>query len=665
MNSKLFCSGQASKWGALALLAAFLWAAPAAVAGDAPAWMHAAANAPLPPHDEKTEAVLLYSEESVSVLAPDKIRTVERTVYKILRPEGRDYGKVRVFFGHGEKIIGFRGWCIPSQGKDYEVKERDTAELGADGENLISDLRSKEMVIPAADPGNVIGYEVESEENPTLLQETWHFQEAAPAHERRYRLSLPPGWEFKATFRNYPEVHPVQTGSSWEWTVTDVKGIRMEQEMPPYRGVVGHMTVSLVPPGGHDYRSIGNWKDMGDWYRDLSAGRRDASPAIKSKVAELTASAPTTLAKMQAIADYLQKNVRYVSIQLGIGGFQPHPASDIFTNKYGDCKDKVTLASSMFHEIGVESYYLVINTERGSVTGTTAAYNGFNHMILAVRLPDGMEDDSLRAIMHHPKLGRLLIYDPTSELTPFGSIGGYLQANYGLLVAPDGGELVEVPQYKAEWSGVRRSGEFKLLADGSLEGKVEEFRVGDRAARGRAFLRNINRDTDRLKPFESILSDSLSNYSFHKASLVNASDVHQPLGYFYTFSTLNYAKRAGDLLMVRPRILGHKGSALLERPEPRVFPIEFEGPQEDRDRFEIEIPAGYVVDELPAPTDLERSFASYHSKTEVQGNKLIYTRTLTFKELSVPASRAAELKAFYRAINGDERNTAVLKSASR
>jgi len=119
------------------------------------------------------------------------------------------------------------------------------------------------------------------------------------------------------------------------------------------------------------------------------------------------------------------------------------------------------------------------------------------------------------------------------------------------------------------------------------------------------------------------------------------------------------------MLLVRPRVLGQKGFGFLETKEPRKFPIEFEGPARDTDTFEIAIPNGYVVDDIPQPVDADCGFASYHSKTEVKGNVIDYKRTFEVKELSVPVSRADELKKFYRIIAGDERSTVVLKALSK
>src|SRR5215468_9759339 len=159
----------------LLLLAAGTVLAPvrSAFAGDAPQWMHAVVNAPLPAHNDKTDAVLLYSETAVSVQSADKIKTLERRVYKILRPGGRDYGEVGVYFNSHRRITALRGWCIPAQGKDYEVKDKDALEMSVpkvEGSELISDVKYKIITIPASDPGNVIGYEYEAEEQPLLLQ---------------------------------------------------------------------------------------------------------------------------------------------------------------------------------------------------------------------------------------------------------------------------------------------------------------------------------------------------------------------------------------------------------------------------------------------------------------------------------------------------------------
>src|SRR5215472_16983214 len=134
MNNRLCCypaepmpatrkTTPAGLWAGIVLCLLFLGYTPRAMA-DAPQWMHALVNAPIPAHDEKTDAVLLYSETNVSVISADKIKTVVREAYKILRPQGRDRGDVIVFLNSNRKVTGLHGWCIPAQGKDYDVKDK-------------------------------------------------------------------------------------------------------------------------------------------------------------------------------------------------------------------------------------------------------------------------------------------------------------------------------------------------------------------------------------------------------------------------------------------------------------------------------------------------------------------------------------------------------------
>jgi hypothetical protein len=594
-----------------------------------------------------------------------KIKKVERRVYKILRPDGRQYGTFHANFDTESKINGIHGWCIPSQGKDYEVKEKDaveTALLGVQNGELMSDLKSKILTIPAADPGNVVGYEIEQELRPYVMQDIWEFQRAeVPVREAHYSLQLPAGWEYKAVWLNHPEVQPTGGGGQWQWVVSDVKAIKPEGGMPPWEGVAGFMVVSLFGNASGRTNGFQDWQAMGKWESGLANGRREASPEIKKKTAEITADAPSTLAKMRALAQFMQKDVRYVAIQLGIGGWQPHPAPEIFLHKYGDCKDKATLLSTMLSEIGVQSYYVVINTERGAITPATPATRWFDHVILAIYLPDDLNDPSLHMIISHPKLGRLLIFDPTDEFTPFGHLRGELQENYALLVTPDGGELIRLPQLPGAMNGVVRTAKLTLASSGVLSGDFTEQRNGDYGTQQRASLKSVTKDADRVKFLETLISHSLSTFQLTKASFSNLNQVDQPFGYQYSLVAQNYAKTAGNLLLVRPRVLGTNVSDFLEKKEPRMYPVEFEGPAKNTDTIEIALPAGYEVDDLPPAVNADYSFASYHSKTEVNGNTLKYTRTFEVKELSVPLSKVEELKKLYRIIAGDERNTAVLK----
>lgn len=648
-----------------ALAACACMHAPAAwTAASAPEWIRAQINATVPEHDDETDAVVLYSETELTVLAPGKMKRLERRVYKILRKDGEGYGAVRWPFTPESKITSMRGWSIPAQGKDFEVKQRDiieTAFTNVEGGELISDLRHKFMMIPAAVPGNIIGFEIEQDLQPYEMTDEWDFQDIVPVREARYTVKLPPGWSYKAFWLNHAasaatEVAPNQ----WRWVVTDLKRIKREQRMPPWEGIASRMMLSLQPPDGKGGGFM-NWQEFGAWYFGLTNDRRDRSPQISQKAQELAASAPDPLSRIRALSIFAQRDIRYVAIQLGIGGWQPHRASDVMTHRYGDCKDKVTLLSSMLKEIGVESHYVLINTVRGSVGAGTPPNRGFNHAIIAIQLPAGIDIAQFPAAFRHKTLGPVLFFDPTNPLIPLGSLPGELQANFGLLVTSAGGELMPLPQGSSALNGLARTAKLTLDGNGTLTGDVVETWSGDRAAEQRWALRTAQQAEDQIKPIESMLTHSLSTFQVLKAAVVNQGVVEKPLTWNYSLEIPRYPRIAGDLMIIRPRVFGTLSSGLLETKEARENSIEFEAPARQTDVFEITLPAGFVPDSLPPAVNEDIGFISYRSSTTFKDDVLRYTRTLEVKELSVPLAKAQSLKEFYRVIAGDERNSAVLK----
>jgi hypothetical protein len=249
-----------------------------------------------------------------------------------------------------------------------------------------------------------------------------------------------------------------------------------------------------------------------------------------------------------------------------------------------------------------ESYYVSINTTRGAVTAqTTPQMYLFNHEILAIRLLEDLKDASLTAIYQDPKLGRILIFDPTDELTPLGQLRGELQANDGLLVTADGGELIELPLLDPSSSGILREAKLALSDNGTLSGEVVDVRVGDYATLQRYAHKVITKKEDQIKPIETLLAHSVGTYQITKASIGNLDVRDQPFQYNYTFVVPSYAKAAGELLLLRPRVLGEKSSDILEKKEARKYPVEFEGPRKDTDRIEIALPQGFEVENYRHP----------------------------------------------------------------
>ncbi|MBZ5537003.1 MAG: DUF3857 domain-containing protein [Acidobacteriia bacterium] len=662
MRKKLSCS-QYKPRNARSLVLCVLslaWIGAAGISrAAAPEWLRTAARESLPNYPKETVAVLLLSEQMTTVRENGEIETLYRRAYKILRPEARErYGTFAVDFDKDTRLSNMKAWCLPATGNEFEVKEKDAVETGF-SEELYNDTHHKVLTIPAAVPGNVIGYEYVQRKRPYVLQDEWWFQRTIPVRRARFWLKLPAGWEFDSFWANFKGPDLRSNGENqYVWELENIPAIEPEPGMPAWLALAGRLAVKYFPrdPSLRE-QNRASWESIGKWYAGLIASRRDATPEIKQKVSELITGKTNALDKMKVIASFLQRQIRYVAIEIGIGGYQPHTAGEVFTHHYGDCKDKVTLLSTMLHEIGIESYYVLVDTNRGIVLPEFPSAMSFNHVILAIRLPEAVTGEGLFASQNHPKIGRLLFFDPTDPYTPLGYLPSSLQKNYGLLIGPEGGELVGLPLLPPASNRLLRTAKLTLNLNGTVSGEVEEIRWGAPAADQRAlFLRTA--PAERAKVLEHLLGSSLAGFALTKATIVGLEEYDQNLVVRYEFVAQNYAKTAGTLLLIRPRVLGNKGSDVMEKQE-RKYPVEFAEATLHSDLFEFTLPPGFVVDELPAPLKTEFEFGKYSSKVEARGNTLRYERLYEIKD--VTKENFTQLKKFFQQIAADERSNAILR----
>ncbi len=647
------------------LLLAALAVSPPARSANAPDWLAAAAQQPVPTSLPKdVVAVVLYSEQQTTVKANGDIETRYRAAYKILRPEGKDYGTFYIYFSKITPITYLKAWSIPADGKVYEVKDHDSVETQMAGGEFYDDLKVKALVIPAADPGNVVGYEYVQKGRPYIFQDVWDFQERIPVLRALYTLQIPDGWKYTCHWSNHNEIQPQSSGSNqFTWQVNDVPAVTIEDDMPPWRAVAGRLDVKYFSPqNAPQVQQAGSWRDLGLWYSTLVASSRDSTPEISAEVATLTAQAKMPLDKIAAITSYMQRQIRYVAIEIGIGGFQPHPAADVFKNQYGDCKDKATLLSAMLKAAGIDSYYAVAQVYRGIVQPQFASALSFNHMILAIRLPAGVPTETLYSLVDDPKLGKLLFFDPTDQYTPLGYLPAYEQDNDVMLIAPDGGQLVHLPLLPPATNRLMRIGQFTLASTGSLTGQVKEVRWGGPAVDGRAQYLQVA-PKDREKIIDQFLGTFFNNFQLQQASVLNLTNFSENLILFYQLAAPTYAKQVGDLIILRPRVLGEKSSAILSGSD-RKYPVEFSEATLQTDEFDFTLPAGYTVDEMPAPVKVDCGYISYQSKTALDGNVLRYTRSYQVNKVVVPVEDLRTLRSALGAIAADERSSVILKRSS-
>ena len=643
-------------FGPAAVMIAVLSVSAFASGVSIPEWVRQATAQPLGTYPPETKAVILLDQTDYTVTAPGEYVEHSRWVAKILRPEGREEGDLAVHLRQTEKLNYIHAWTLDRSAHEYELKPNDFVEKGFPSFELYSDIRYLTARAPAADPGSTIAFEYEARRHSWINQINQFFQEPNPVRVVKVSLLLPRGWEFKDSWPQSSVLASSQDSAGrWEWTGHDLAGIQEEPMMPHRSSLLGRMAIAYFQPG--EIGNFGSWQTLGTWYSGLTAGRRDGTPEISQESRRLTAGMGDFDSKLQALAGFMQSRIRYVAIDIGIGGYQPHSAGDVFRYRYGDCKDKVTLLSSMLQAAGIRSDYVLIDTDRGFVNPAVPS-PWSNHAIIAIEIPDNVESTRYPSVITSKSGKRYLIFDPTDEYTPIGSLRAELQDSYALLVTDAGGELIHTPLLPPDWNTIKRTGHFVLTADGGLSGEVAEDRSGDSAMYERGRLHYADQ-RERTRDFEQWLGRSIQGFSVESIDIQQADQLQKDLLINYKFTALRYGESRGPLMLVRPRVLDDKSTHVEHKP--RHYAVELGRTTRQTDTYEIEIPKDYSVEDIPDPVKIDVGFASYQSKTEVEGSKLRYWREYVVRDLSVPAEKFGDWARLQGVIGADESAAVVLK----
>ncbi|HSY37027.1 MAG TPA: DUF3857 and transglutaminase domain-containing protein [Acidobacteriaceae bacterium] len=663
-------AGRGRAGGRLAMLlvgAAVFGGGVAARAGNpfgsqpVPDWVKTAAQQKLPEFHGNPKAVVLLDETTYTVDAKGQAVEHVRRVVKILRPQGRDYGYPWVWYDKDSKVLSLHVWSIDAAGHEYTLKDNEIVDLGqpgVGGDMLYSDDRAKAADPPGRDPGGIIAYEYEKRERPYLAETNWEFQDGLPRMQQSFTLALPAGYTYTTTWARHAKVNGIDLENhSYRWEMNDEPAIDLDQVpmAPEERSQAARMTVHYAGPGLMEPQD-GTWQGIGEWYEGLESGRVVSAPDIAAKAAALTAGKTDFYDKAEAIGEFVQQTIRYVEIKMGVGGYQPHAAEDIFRGRYGDCKDKATLLSAMLSSVGIHSAQVLVDTERG--VDPDAPSIVADHMIGAIEIPKGYESPKLHSVVTAKTGKRYLIFDPTWERTPFGQLEDKLQGSYGVLIEGNDSQVIELPVMDPALNTIRRSGKFELSADGSLKGSVTDLRFGDLAEyRRRVF--SSEGEKKQTEYMNRVIAQDFTGASMTGLKVENVDALNKDLTTTFDLQASHFGNFTGPLLMVRPRVLG--SYELDVDRKPRAVEINLEQTMQGTDEYDIELPQGYVVDELPDPVKIDVGFASYVSSTELHGRVLHYRRTYTVKQVTVPATKYEAVQQLAAAIASDEGSQAILK----
>ncbi len=629
-------------------------------ADKAPQWLTEIATRELPKYDSDVPAAVLFHEQLVTVSTEGTVTTSVRKAVKILARSGREEASGSVVYRTDTgKVQSLRGWTIYASGDGRSYGKKEIADVSLAENDIYNESRLKFISGSSdVDPGSVFGYESVKQDRSIFTQFSFAFQDDLPALTSRFTLKLPAGWTAKSVTHNHAEIEPLVQGSSYTWQLQHLPPIGDEPARPPISAIAPRVNVSYYPPPsvGNAGPTFEDWGQVSAWLASLNDPRSLPDDSIASKARSLVEGKSSELERISAIAKYAQE-INYVSIQIGVGrggGYQPHSAAEVFQKAYGDCKDKANLMRAMLKSVGVESYPVAIySSDRDYVRKDWASPHQFNHAILAVKVSSETEAP---AIADYENLGRLLFFDPTDTYTTPGSLPESLQSSLALVVRGEGGELVRAPAATAEENLLKREIKVTLEADGSITAQIREHSKGSSAATNRRHFESRAR-ADYRKFIERWVSRGVPGASIGDIAAGDRDD-----GDFFVdvnFTAARYGKRMGGrLLIFKPAVVSRRNFTHLRDIE-RKYAVRL-GANTYSEDVEIDLPAGFTVDEMSEPVDLTTDFGTYHAEWRVEDGKLYFQRQMQFSNATVPPEDYALVKDFFDQMIAAEQAPVVL-----
>ena len=622
-------------------------------ADDTPAWLKDSTAIQLPQYDAKVNTVVLLNEEHTTALESGRFSTTTRTAMKILARQGVDVVFSDEYDTRGGKVRDFRAWMISPSGKVKKYGKDEILDVAC-APNYVYDECRRRVVSGKrdAEAGAVFGYESIIEHQEFSNQVEFYFQDSSPVRLARFLVTVPPGWEVKASSFNGAPQEAAPAGGTYTWQMENLPELKREPASPGFLTLAPWVGVNLLPPGGR--RSVLTWGDAAKLLTELNTGQFEPSEAVAAKARSLVEGAATEFDKVRAIGRFTQQ-VKYAAIQINVskgGGYKPHSAAQTFEKFYGDCKDKANLTRAMLKAVGITAYPVTIYSgDRTHVNQEWPSLGAFNHAISAIRVGP---DTKAPAVLEDARLGRLLFFDPTDPYVPPGYLPDHEQASLALVATAEGGGLVRVPAGVPAAASHDRQVEATLGADGSLTGRFVDKRTGEELGAAVAvYRRNSKSDYDRY--IERWVGESVPG------ALTSGIQVADKDGEFLLeakFASARFAQRPQAQMMIfKAALLSHADLRLTEKT--RKYPIVVDT-DSLRETVRIQLPAGFKVDELPDAVRIDSAFGKYQATWAAEGGAIVFSHTFEMPVQTVPVAQYVEFKKFLDRVAGAGNSPVVL-----
>ncbi|HJS48182.1 MAG TPA: DUF3857 and transglutaminase domain-containing protein [Gemmatimonadales bacterium] len=598
------------------------------------------------PEDYPGEDALFILDDGIVRIEPDgrRIRTY-RQIIQVLHEDALESVRERSFsWSPGRetfrlnwiRIVGPDGRVI-SEGAAQSQESDVPAEFG---DPVYSDRRLLRVSLSGGAVGTMVDFSYTTEERaPEVAGDHygwWGVSTGFSVKRSRYIVDAPVGLALRLKEQNlrFARRTDVAAGRrAHTWATGDLRKVTAQSFAADSNDIF--QSVALAGPIG--------WDDVGRWYAGLARDRLALSPAAAAAAGRAVAAARTRRDTVLALHKWVTQDIRYVSIALGAGGYQPRSPEEVVTTGFGDCKDKATLFVAALRAWGIPAATVLLSSS-GGIDRSLPSVHQFDHAIAAVDLPGG------RAYA-----------DLTVALLPFGTLPMAEQGEFGLLVREDGrSEEVTFPRDPLEDNLDRTSLHGEIGTDGRFRGWLELAAAGPASWDLRNSMSTPYDSTDRATFAREVAAKVYPGARGDSLQLFDGKDLAAPVR-IRLFLDGGRALRRSGTAWILPHPFGSMagvGSLVdqLESEGERIFPIDVAGIHglgRSLKEFVVELPPGWQP-ELPADVVLEGSFGLYRTTYRFAGRRLEIRRDVVGRRGTLPPDRIDDLEAWLAGVAADD-----------
>lgn len=594
--------------------------------------------------------VVVRAEESTLNIKSIGQGTFTHTyVYTILNEAGEDFANFIVFYDKLSHIEYMRAEVYDANGKFVRrLKKRDIKDYSsADGFSLYTDNRVKHVKLTHNTYPYTIRCEYATTHDGLLFYQGWRPQTSRKMAVEKSSFNIISGVSqpFRAKEINLAKAKKTPlTNGAQTWSIANLPAFTPEA----YKKGTSFPQLLLAPNVFEIEGYTGNmktWESFGKFMTLLNTKRDKVTPETIQKLKKLTAPAKTLQEKIKIVYHYLQQNTRYVSIQLGIGGWQPFKAMTVDQKGYGDCKALSNYTYSLLKELGIPSYYTLVRAGKGEKNiQTDFPSSQFNHVILCVPTPKDT-----------------IWLECTSQRESFGYMGSFTGDRDVLLVTPEGGKIVHTPVYDQNVNTLRRKAMVKVSPDGNATAQVTtEYQAIQSEMITQLAAQKPDIQKKWLYENIDIASFEIDKYGFKvkKARLPIATETLQ-------LKIRKLASKSGKRLFLKPNLM-NKYKALPPSVKNRQSDIYIPSVYAftDIDSVTYEIPEKYHAEYKPAPVKFSSDFGSYEMKVILDAGKITYIRKMAVNAGTFPKEKYNDMVKFYKKVTKADKEMVVLVSGT-